>query len=160
MVLGMTAFTFAHVIISLVAIGSGVIAVYGMLASRRFDSWTSLFLATTLATSVTGFFFPFHGFTPAIGVGILSTILLVTAIAARYAFQLGGSWRWIYVVSAVAALYFNVFVLIAQSFQKLPVLKALAPTQSEAPFVVAQALGLLLFLAIGLVALGRFHPSA
>jgi hypothetical protein len=160
MIFGMTSFTFFHVAISLVAIVSGLVVVYGLLGSRRLDGWTMLFLVTTVATSVTGFLFPFHGFTPGIGVGILSMIVLVAAIGARYGFHLSGAWRWIYVAGAVIALYFNVFVLIVQSFQKIAFLKALAPTQTEPPFLVAQLATLVLFLVIGIVAVRRFHPAA
>jgi hypothetical protein len=155
----MPTFTLMHVLISLVGIGSGLVVAFGLLASKRLDGWTLLFLATTLATSVTGFFFPFRGFTPAIGVGILSLILLTMAIVARYIFHLQGFWRWVYVVSATTALYFNVFVLIVQSFQKIAALKALAPTQSEPPFLIAQGAALLIFLALGARAVRRFRPT-
>jgi hypothetical protein len=160
MIFGMSTFTFAHVAISLVAILSGLAVVSGLLASKRMDGWTMLFLTTTVVTSVTGFLFPFHGFTPAIGVGLLSLIVLTAAIGARYGFHLLGAWRWIYVSGAVIALYFNVFVLIVQSFQKIAPLKALAPTQSEPPFFVAQLVALALFLVIGIAAVRRFHPAA
>jgi len=158
MIAGLPTYTFVHVVVSLAGIVSGLFVAYGLLASKRFDSWTLLFLAATVATSVTGFIFPFHGFTPAIGVGILSMILLIAAIVARYVFNLAGSWRWIYVVGSVTALYFNVFVLIVQSFRKIAPLKVLAPTQSEPPFLIAQVAALLLFLVIGIGAVRRFHP--
>src|SRR5215212_5845801 len=134
----MQIFTLIHVAISLVAIVSGLVVLLGLLTARRLDGWTMLFLLTTIATSVTGFFFPFHGITPAIIFGIISLVLLAAAVVARYARHLAGGWRWIYVVTAMLALYLNVFVLIVQLFQKVPALKALAPTQSEAPFAVAQ----------------------
>src|SRR5262245_42125028 len=130
--------TFVHVLISLLAIGSGFIVMFGLLSGRRLNGWTAFFLITTVATSVTGFFFPFKKFTPAIGVGIVSLIVLTAAISARYAFALVGGWRRIYVVGAVIALYLNVFVLIVQAFQKIPPLNALAPTQSEPPFLLTQ----------------------
>src|SRR5713101_3653829 len=133
MILGMTALTFVHVALSLVGILSGFIVVFGWLAGKQLDVWTTLFVASTVATSVTGFFFPFHGFTPAIGVGIISLIVLVIAIVALYARHLAGAWRRIYVVCAATALYLNVFVLIVQLFRKVPALKAAAPTQSEPP---------------------------
>jgi hypothetical protein len=152
-------FTQVHVAISLVAIASGLVVLLGMLTARRLDHWTSFFLLTTVATSVTGFFFPFHGFTPAIGVGIISLVLLAIAIFARYARHLAGVARWIYVVTAVLALYLNVFVLIVQSFQKIPALKAMAPTQTEPPFLVAQAVALGLFVVLMIVAAIRFRPS-
>jgi len=154
----LSTFAVVHVLISLVGIASGLIVVYGLLTSRRLEGWSQLFLATTIATSATGFFFPFHGFTPAIGVGILSLIVLTVAIFARYSFRLENSWRWIYAVAALTALYFNVFVLIAQSFQKIAVLKALAPTQSEPPFLIAQTAALLIFLTLGVGAVRGFHP--
>src|ERR1700726_1330701 len=139
MILGMSvgAFTILHVVITLVAIGSGLILVGGMFASDRLPVTTALFLSTTVLTSVTGFLFPIHGFTPALGVGIVSCAILVTALFAYYRKRLIGVWRWIYAVTAVAALYLNVFVLVVQSFVKVAALNVLAPTQSELPFVIA-----------------------
>ena len=133
MILGMSvgAFTLLHVIISLVAIGSGLIVVGGMFASNRLHRTTALFLFTTVLTSVTGFLFPIHGFTPALGVGILSCVILAVALFALYREHLVGAWRWIYVITAIVSLYFNVFVLVVQSFMKVSALNALAPTQSE-----------------------------
>ena len=155
----MSTFTLIHVLLSLVGIGSGLVVTLGFLTSKRLDRWTLLFLATTLATSATGFFFPFHGFTPAIGVGILSLIVLTVAIVARYCFGLQGFWRSVYVVGAMIALYFNVFVLIVQGFQKIGALKAVAPTQSEPPFLIAQGAALLIFLALGTLAERRFRST-
>ena len=127
-----------HVALSLVGIGSGFIVLLGMIVGKRIDGWTALFLATTVATSVTGFGFPVEHFMPSHAIGIISLVVLVVAIFARYSRHLAGAWRWIYVVSAVVAQYFDVFVLIAQAFMKVPALKAIAPTQSEPPFLVAQ----------------------
>jgi hypothetical protein len=152
----MDTFTAIHVAISLIGILSGFVVMFGMLAQKRLDRWAVLFLATTGATSVTGFFFPFHGFTPAIGVGAISLAVLAVAILARYSRHLAGTWRRIYVISAAVALYFNVFVLVVQLFLKAPVLKALAPTQSEPPFVVTQVIVLTLFVALAIVASIRF----
>jgi hypothetical protein len=134
MVLGMTTLTFVHVVLSLIGIFSGFVVAFGLLAARRLDGWTALFLATTVATSVTGFLFPFHRFLPSHGVGIVSLIVLAIAVFARYVRQLAGAWRRIYAITAVIALYLNVFVLIAQAFMKVPALRAMAPTQSEPPF--------------------------
>src|SRR5712691_603672 len=131
-------YTIIHVIISLVGIFTGIVVLFGLLAGKRLDGWTKWFLITTVATSVTGFFFPFHGFKPAIALGIMSLFVLAVAIYARYPKRLAGAWRWIYIVSALVALYFNGFVGIVQSFQKIPALKALAPTQSETPFKSTQ----------------------
>jgi hypothetical protein len=153
----LTAFTLLHVAISLVAIGAGFVVVFGLLTSRRFERWTSLFLTTTVLTSVTGFFFPVHGFTPAHGVGIVSLIVLTLAILARNRFRLVGGWGRTYVITAITALYLNVFVLIVQLFQKVPGLKAIAPTQSESPFQLAQLATLLLFVALGVRAAIKFH---
>ena len=153
----MDTFTIVHVIISLIGIGSGLVVMVGLLTGRRLNGWTALFLASTVATSVTGFFFPFHGFTPAIAVGIISLFLLAVAIFARYGRRLAGAWRWLYVVTAMVALYLNVFVLIVQLFQKVPALKALAPTQSEPPFLVTQLFVLALFLVLTIIAAIKFR---
>ncbi|MRG55763.1 hypothetical protein GF108_09225 [Phyllobacterium sp. SYP-B3895] len=158
MILGMTPFTLFHVILSLIGIVTGLVVLSGLLKSENWPGWTFIFLLTTVATSVTGFLFPFSGFTPAIGVGIISMVFLVLAIAALYAFRLAGSWRWVYVVCAIVSLYLNVFVLVAQSFQKIPALNALAPTQSEPPFAISQGIVLVLFIIAGFLSLRRFHP--
>jgi K+-transporting ATPase A subunit len=150
-------FTKLHVVISLIGIMSGLVVLFGLLAGRRLNGWTALFLVSTLLTSVTGFFFPFHGVTPAIVVGIISLVLLAVAMVARYARHLGGAWRWIYVLTAMISLYLNVFVLVVQLFQKVPALKALAPTQSEPPFAVTQLVVLVLFVALTITAAIRFR---
>ena len=153
----LSAFTKLHVVISLIGILSGLVVMFGLLVGQRLNPWTALFLISTVATSVTGFFFPFHGVTPAIVVGIISLVLLAVAIVARYARHLTGAWRWIYVVSAMIALYLNVFVLVVQLFQKVPALKALAPTQSEPPFGVTQLVVLALFVLLTIIAAIRFR---
>jgi hypothetical protein len=157
MILGMTPFTAFHVLLSLIGILSGLIVLRGLCSANRMDGWTLIFLVTTLATSVTGFFFPFHGVTPAIAVGILSVLILVVTIVARYSLHMAGPWRWIYVVGAIAAQYFNSFVLVAQSFQKIPVLHPLAPTGSEPPFAIAQGIVLLFYVITGVIAVRRFR---
>jgi hypothetical protein len=161
MILGMSvgAFTLMHVIITLVAIGSGLIVVGGMLSSHGLPVTTALFLLTTGLTSLTGFLFPIHGFTPALGVGIVACAILLIALYALYKEHLTGVWRWIYVIAAVASLYLNVFVLVAQSFAKVPALTALAPTQSEPPFAVTQAVVLAIFILIALIAVIAFRPK-
>jgi hypothetical protein len=150
-------YTIVHVLISVVGIFTGLMVLFGMLAGKRLDGWTKWFLATTVLTSVTGFFFPFHGFTPAIGLGIISLLVLAVAIYARYPRQLAGNWRWIYVVTAVVALYFNVFVSVVQSFEKIPALHALAPTQTEPPFKFTQLVVLALFAVLTIIAAIRFR---
>ena len=157
MIFNLPTFTMAHVVISLIAIGSGFVVLYGLIAGKRHDLWNATFLATTVATSVTGFGFPIESFTPGLGLGCLSLLVLAVAIYARYARHLAGAWRSAYVVSAVAALYFNVFVLIVQAFQKVPALKALAPRQTEPPFGIAQVVTLGAFLALGWLATKRFR---
>ena len=160
MVFGMSlaTYTVIHVIISLVGIGSGLIVLFGMFSSKRLDGLTALFLVTTVLTSVTGFFFPFVHVTPGIILGILSLIVLALCIPARYTFHMAGKWRATYVITAVVALYFNCFVLIAQSFQKVPALHKLAPTGSEPPFGIAQGILLVLFIVAGVRAVKKFHP--
>ncbi len=116
----MATFTLIHVLISLVAIGAGLVVIFGMIRSKRLDRWTALFVATTVATSVTGFLFPFQKLLPSHIVGLFSLVVLAVAILARYFRHLTGAWRWTYVVSAVMGIYLNVFVLVAQLFQKMP----------------------------------------
>lgn len=161
MVLGMSlqTYTAVHVIISLIGIGSGLIVLAGLIANKRFDSWTAIFLSTTVLTSVTGFFFPFKEVTPGIVLGVLSMITLAVAIVARYGRKLAGAWRRTYVISAVVSLYFNVFVLVVQSFEKVPALHALAPTGKEAPFVIVQFSLLAAFVLAGRRAVKRFRAS-
>jgi K+-transporting ATPase A subunit len=153
----LSAFTKLHVVISLVGILSGLVVMFGLLVGHKLNRWTALFLISTVATSVTGFFFPFHGVTPAIVVGIISLVLLAVAILARYGRHLAGHWRWIYVLCAMIALYLNVLVLVVQLFQKVPALKASAPTQSEPPFAVTQLVVLALFVLLTIVAAIRFR---
>ena len=151
-------YTIIHTLISLVGIFTGLVVLFGLLAGKRLDGWTKWFLITTVLTSVTGFFFPFHGFTPAIALGIMSLSVLAVAIFARYPRQLAGHWRWIYVVTAVIALYFNVFVLVVQTFEKIPALHAMAPTQTEPPFKLTQLVVLAIFVLLGIIAAIRFRP--
>ena len=159
MIFGMAAstFTLVHVMISLVGIVSGFVVIFGLLAGKRLDRWTALFLTSTVVTSVTGFGFPFDHLLPSHKVGIISLAVLTVAILARHAFHFAGAWRWIYVVSAAIALYLNVFVFVVQAFEKVPALKAMAPTQSEPPFLVAQLVVLALFIALTIFAVKRFR---
>lgn len=161
MILGMTlsTFTLIHVVISLIGIGSGLLVMYGLLIGKRLDGATAIFLASTVATSVTGFGFPFDHLLPSHKVGILSLLLLAVAIIARYVFHLAAAWRGIYVVSAVVALYLNVFVLVVQSFEKVQALRAMAPTQKEPPFLIAQLVILALFVGLTIIAAKRFRMA-
>ena len=161
MILGITTstYTLMHVLISRVGIGSGLVVLYGLLNGKRFDGWTAFYLTTTVATSVTGFAFPFHKLLPSHVVGAISLLVLAVAIVARYGLQLAGGWRPVFVISVALALYLNVFVAVVQSFLKAPVLKALAPTQKEPPFMVAQLVVLLIFVGLTILAAKRFHAE-
>ena len=152
-------YTIIHTLISLIAIFTGFVVLFGLLSDKRFDGWTKWFLITAVATTVTGFFFPFHGFTPAIGLGLISLPILALTIYARYPKNLAGAWRLIYVLGAVISLYFNVFVGVVQSFEKIPALDAMAPTQTEQPFKFSQLTVLSLFVILAIVAVIRFRPE-
>ena len=149
-------YTAFHVVISLLGILAGFVVMAGMIAANPLDRWTSFFLITTIATSLTGFFFPVKRGMPAHVVGVISLVVLALAVYARYPAHLAGSWRWIYVTTAVIAQYLNVFVLVVQMFQKIPSLNVLAPTQKERPFRLAQGAVLVAFVAWGIFAGLRF----
>jgi hypothetical protein len=161
MMLGMSLanFTVLHTAISLIGIASGLVVVYGMLSGKRVEKWTSLFLLTTVLTSVTGFMFPFEHLGPAHKVGIISLVVLAVALLARYSFHLAGGWRRTYVLSAMMGLYLNCFVLVVQLFQKVPALKAMAPTQQEPPFLMAQLILLATFIGLSIAAVKRFRAG-
>ncbi|HEY6852048.1 MAG TPA: hypothetical protein VI320_38295 [Terracidiphilus sp.] len=162
MILGLStaAFTQLHVLISLIGIAAGLLALFGLLAGKLYRLMSSLFLITTVLTSVTGFLFPFHGMTPGIILGILSMIVLLLAIWALYIGKLEGAWRGTYVVTSSLALWFNFFVLIAQSFAKIPALRAIAPSQASPAFGITQAVVLIVFLWLTVRAFKRFHSAA
>jgi len=148
----LVAFTFFHVLLSLTGLAAGFVAISSLIKAKPTDRWTDVFLWTTLATSVTGFMFPVHRFMPSHGVGILSVIDLGFAYFALYKHRLDGRWKRVFAISSVIALYFNVFVAIAQCFEHIKALKVLAPTQSEPPFLVAQLIALVVFIALGVIA--------
>jgi hypothetical protein len=154
------AFTVFHVAISLAAIASGFVVSFGMIANKRLDRWSAFFLATTVATSVTGFGFPIKGMTPGIAFGIISLAVLTLVIYARYWRRLSGIWRPVYVVGSLFAFYLNFVVLVVQSFQKIAVLHALAPNQNEAPFLATQVVSMVVFLALGTLAFRRFRAPS
>ena len=157
---GITTFTLIHVLLSLIGIFAGFVVAGGLVAGKRLDGWTGVFLVTTVATSVTGLGFPFVTFLPSHAVAIISLVVLPIAIIARYVKHLSGGWRRIYVVGAVLALYLNVFVLIAQLFLRLPALMAAAPTQKEPPFLLTQLIVLALFVWLGWAAVKGFPAEA
>ncbi len=148
-------YTIIHTVISLIAIFTGIAVLFGMLAGKRLDGWTKWFLITAVATTITGFFFPFHGFTPAIGLGIISLPFLALTIFARYSKHLTGAWRWIYVIGALICLYFNLFVLVVQLFEKVPALHTMAPTQTESPFKLTQVCVLVVSAVLAIIAVSR-----
>jgi len=158
--ISLATYTLVHVIISLVGIVSGLMVLFGMFGGKRLDGMTAIFLVTTVLTSVTGFGFPFMHVTPGIILGVLSLVVLAISIPARYTFRMAGKWRAIYVITAIVALYFNCFVLVAQSFLKVPALHALAPKGNEPPFAIAQGILLVLFIVAGIRAVKKFHPAA
>jgi hypothetical protein len=159
MALGMTHFTAIQGLSSLIGIVSGLIVLFGLITANAIRGWTLVFIVATLATSVTGFFFPFHGFTPALGVGILSLFILLAAIAARCRFHLTDTWRWVYVVGVVTAPYFNSFVPVVQAFLKIPGLHMVAPNGSEPPFALAQGLVLTFYFVTGALAIKGFRST-
>jgi hypothetical protein len=153
------AFTVLHVAISLAAIVAGFIVLFGMIANKRLNGWTAFFLATTVLTSLTGFGFPINGMTPGIAFGIISLVVLAAVIYARYSRRLAGAWRKVYVIGAVFAFYLNFVVLIVQSFQKLTPLHALAPKQTEPPFMAVQIVAMVAFIVLGTLAVKRFRTE-
>jgi len=159
MIFGMTPHTFFHVLLSLIGIFTGFIALFGMIAGRGLDGWNGIFLLTTALTSITGFFFPFHKRTPGIMLGVISLVVLAVAIPARYVKHLAGAWRKIYAVTALIALYLNVFVLVAQLFMKVPSRHVLAPTGSEPPFLISQVVVMAVFIVLTIAAAIKFRPE-
>jgi hypothetical protein len=155
----LTALTWVHTGLSLIALGAGIPVAMGLLRSEAAKFWTLVFLATSVLTSVSGFLFPFSRFGDSHWVGLLSLIVLAAAIAAQYLFRFRGAWRWIYAVGALLALYFNVFVLVAQLFKKVPALKAAAPTLMEPPFLIAQLVVLVFFVWLLWKAARGFKPA-
>jgi hypothetical protein len=153
-------YTIIHTLISLIAIFAGFVVLFAMLSGNRASGWTKWFLITAVATTVTGFFFPFHGVTPAIILGVITVPVFTITIYARYSRRLVGAWRWIYVIGAVMTLYFNLFVLVVQLFQKVPALHAIAPTQTESPFKFTQLTVLVASVLLGIIAVVRFHPES
>ncbi|MCC6920359.1 MAG: hypothetical protein IT548_14255 [Alphaproteobacteria bacterium] len=158
MIFGMTYLTFIHVAISLVAILLGIPVVARMISPGRLTRMTTFFLAFTIAATGTGFLLPSAGVTPAFATGIVSGVTLVLALYALYGCRLSGAWRAVYVGAVVFAFYLNVLALVVQAFQKIRPLHALAPSGSEPPFLIAQGVVLLLFVALGWYALQRFEP--
>lgn len=157
--LSLATFTMVHVIISLVAIAAGYVVVCQFLNSRPLGVWNSTFISATVLTTVTGFMFPNLTLTPAVITGIISSIVLAIALYAFYAKHMSGKWRATYIVTAIVALWLNSFVLVVQTFQKIAFFRALAPTQSEPPFLIAQIALLGLIVVLGFLAVRRFRPA-
>jgi hypothetical protein len=161
MILGMSTavFTLLHVALSLIGIAAGLVAILALMGGRLLRLITPLFLITTVLTSLTGFLFPNKTITPGIALGILSMIALVLAIVALYGRKLAGAWRGTYVIAACFALYFNVFVLFAQLFAKVPALKAIAPTMSSPAFGITQLVVLVIFVVLTIRAFKGFRGA-
>lgn len=162
MILGLSlgAFTTLHVLITLIEMVAGAVVIFGMLAAKRLPFWAALFLTTGILTSLTGYLFPVSRLLPSHIVGLIALLALVAAAVAFYRYHLAGAWRGVYIAGVVLGLYLDIFVGIVQAFGKIAVLRALAPTQSEPPFIVAQCIALALFIALGLIAAKRFRPGA
>lgn len=160
MIFGMTILTFVHVLLSLIGILAGLVVAFGLLTAKQLNGWTGVFIWSTVATSVTGFLFPFHKFLPSHAIGIISLVVLAIAIYALYGLHLVGAWRRVYAINAMIALYLNVFVLIAQLFDKVPALRVLAPTKTEAPFKEAQLAALVLFVILTILAAIKFRVES
>ena len=156
---GLPLFTLVHVVLSIAGIVSGLVVVGGFLAGARFDRWITVFLGTTVLTSATGFGFPFTQLLPSHMVGALSLLVLLFAFFALYGKHLEGRWRDVFVATSVLALYLNVFVLLAQLLQKVPVLAALAPTPAAPAFAATQLLFLVVFCGVGWAAVNRFRDA-
>lgn len=154
--LEITTFTLLHVLVSLVGLVAGLVVVGALISGRHLGGWTATFLVTTVLTNISGFGFPVPRFLPSHWVGVVSLLILPVVFLALYGKRLAGRWRTIYVVGAVAALYLNAFVLVAQLFQHTPALRALAPTQRELPFAVTQLIVLAMFVVLGRAALAGF----
>jgi hypothetical protein len=159
MVFGMSlaTYTLVHVVISLLGIASGLIVLLGWIAGKQYEAWTKLFVLTTILTSVTGFGFPFEHLLPSHIVGTITLIVLAIALVAQYQFHGAGVWRRVYVICSTLALYLNVFVLVVQSFLKVPALHAMAPTQKEPPFLIAQLTVMVIFVVLGLLAVKKYR---
>src|SRR5262245_10573267 len=156
MIVDLPTFTLIHVVLSVVGIISGLVVVGGLVAGTYLGAWTAIYLGTTILTSVTGFGFPFTTISPAQVVGAISLLVLAICLSARYWKSMQGAWRSTYVITAVVALYLNVFVLIVQLFTKTPPLAQLAPTLQEAPFAATQVFVLGLFAWLGWAAVRGF----
>lgn len=161
MILGMSlaGFTVFHLVLSMIAIAVGFVVAGGLLASNRLPGWTLWFLVLTILTSATGFLFPFTTLLPSHIVAIISLVLLAVAVYALYGKGLAGVWRAVYIVTAMLALWFNVFVLIAQSFQKVALLNVYAPTGAEPPFAITQGIVLVFFIGLIILSLRKFRPA-
>ena len=158
MIAGLSIFTWVHALLSLMAIVSGLVVVIALFASRTPNGWTAFFLASAIATSATGFGFPFGRFEESHWAGVMSLVVLLAAVLARYVFHLAGAARWIYAVGLVLGLYFLVFIGIAQLFKKVPALTAMAPTLSEPPFAFSALAATALFVVLAIVAAFKFRP--
>jgi hypothetical protein len=159
MILGMTPLTFIHVLLSLIGIATGFLVIFQMIGAKPLGGLNTTFLATTILTSVTGFFFPITKVTPGLVIGTISLVVLAVALFALYSKKLSGGWRTVYVTTAVIAQFFNVLVLIVQSFMKIPALHAMAPTGEESIVKIVQVCALVLLIVLGVAAGKKFKTA-
>jgi hypothetical protein len=157
---GVSILTMVHVGLSLIGIAAGFLVIFQMIGGKTLGGLNATFLTTTILTSVTGFFFPITKVTPGLVIGGISLLVLAIALFALYSKKLASGWRTVYVVTAVIAQFFNVLVLIVQSFMKIGVLHAMAPTGEEPVVKIVQVCALVLLIALGIAAGRKFHPAA
>ena len=160
MIFDVTTFVGFHTVLSLVALGFGIVATLALIGGSAPPALALAFLVTMIGTSATGFGFPFVQFLPSHAVAIVSLVVLLAVVLARYQFAYVGAWRWIYAAGVVLATYLDAFVLVVQLFQKVPALKAMAPTGSEPPFAIVQGIVLIVFIGLGIAAVRKFHPAS
>ena len=156
---GLLIFTLFHVALSVVMLVAGAVVVNSLLRGRDAGRWVPFFLIFTFATNASGFGFPFVKLLPSHITAIIALVLLAAVLAARYVFALAGFWRWIYAGGLVFSLFFDVFVLVAQAFAKIPALRQLAPTGGEPPFAITELVILAIFVFLAVLAIRRFAPK-
>ena len=153
-----------HVIVCFVGLLAGAMVLVALCGGSRRPTWDAALLLSTALISLTGFPLPSPPGTPtpdpARVLGAIELLVVAAAAIAIYGKRLAGAWRAVYIISMVLAVYFNAFVAVIQAFSKIGFLHALAPTGKEPPFLIAQLLILVLFIAIGVRAFKRRSPAA
>lgn len=152
---GLLIFTLFHVALSVVMLIVGAVVVNGLLRGRDTGRWVAVFLIFTFATNASGFGFPFAKLLPSHITAIIALVLLAAVLAARYAFALAGFWRWVYAGGLVFSLFFDVFVLVAQAFGKIPALQRLPSIGGKPPFAITELVVLAAFVVMAIMAIRR-----